>query len=55
MLMMVQLPKTYLNQLRTRLQERRRVIDVLDDLHRTYDIEPLRFLHEHLGRHMPER
>jgi hypothetical protein len=28
---------------------------VLDDLHRTYDIEPLRFLHEDLSRSMPER
>ena len=47
--------KTDLDQLRTRPQERRRVIDVLDDLHRTYDIELLRFLYECLGRRMPER
>ena len=47
--------KTYLDQLRTRPQERRRVVDVLDDLHRTHDIEPLRFLHERLSRRMPER
>jgi hypothetical protein len=28
---------------------------VLDDLHRTYDVEPLRFLHERLSGRMPER
>jgi hypothetical protein len=45
---------TYLDEFGARPQKGTRVVHVLDDLHRTNDVEPLRLLHEHLGWRMSE-
>ncbi len=45
----------HLDELRARAQERSRVVHVLDDLHRTDNIEPPRLPHELLDGRVPER
>jgi len=45
---------TYLDEFGARPQKGTWVVHVLDDLHRTDDVEPLRLLHEHLGWRMSE-
>ena len=45
---------TNLDELGAGPQKGTRVVHVLDDLHRTDDVEPLRLLHEHLNRRMSE-
>lgn len=42
----------HLDELGARAQERRRVVDVLDYLHRTHNIEPPRFAYELLDCRM---